>query len=163
TTMSEVSVVIPTRNRRALLLRTLSSVLWQREVDLDVVVIDDSSNDGTAEMIRKLGDLRVSVVSQERRMGVSAARNRGIQESKGEGVAFLDDDDLWAPDKLLKQRRGARAMSRGWASGGLVMVDSDLAIVTGGEPPSADLACEMMPLTNMVPAGASNVLVQRQM
>ena len=155
--------MIPTRNRRALLSRTLATVLWQREVDLEVIVVDDCSTDGTVAMVLGLGDRRLSVVRQDERCGVSEARNRGIEQSTGEWVAFLDDDDLWAPDKLLKQLRCAQALSRGWAYGGSVMVTSDLAMVAGGEPPSADAACRLMPLINMVPAGASNVLVRRDL
>ncbi len=101
--MTDVSVIIPTRNRRQLLELTLRSVLWQRDVDFEVIVVDDGCTDDTPQMLRDLRDPRIRTVRHERSQGVSAARNHGIAEARGEWVAFLDDDDLWAPDKLTQQ------------------------------------------------------------
>ena len=70
-----VTVVIPSRNRRDLLLRTLHSVLAQRDVVLTVLVVDDCGDDGTDEAVRALDDPRVQVVRHETRRGVSTARN----------------------------------------------------------------------------------------
>src|SRR5690349_1209363 len=99
----QVSVVIPTRNRRELLLRAVRSVLHQREVSLSVVVVDEASTDGSADAVRALGDPRVQVVRHASPRGVSQARNTGLQQVQSPWVAFLDDDDLWAPDKLSAQ------------------------------------------------------------
>jgi glycosyltransferase involved in cell wall biosynthesis len=96
-----VSVVLPTWNRRELVARALTSVLAQSRTPDEVIVVDDGSTDGTAEALRE--DFPgVVVLSQENR-GVSAARNRGIAEAKGEWVAFLDSDDEWLPRKLETQ------------------------------------------------------------
>ena len=95
--MAEVTVVIPTHNRRALLARTLHSVLAQRHVDLAVVVVDDGGSDGTAKALDDLNDTRVTVVRHDRPRGVSAARNSGIAKAVTPWLAFVDDDDLWAP------------------------------------------------------------------
>lgn len=159
--MPKVSVLIPTRNRRLLLRRTLGSVLAQRDVDLDVVVADDCSTDGTAAMIDALGDPRVRVVRQPQQSGVSAARNRAITAATGEWLAFLDDDDLWSPDKLAMQIGAADASGRAWAYCGWAMVTPDLTLTSVALPPSPDTAVEQMPLRNMVPTGASNVVVKR--
>ena len=78
TVVPEVSVVIPTRDRSRLLALTLRSVLWQREVDLEVIVVDDGSSDGTAAMVAGLGDARVRLVRHDTPHGVAAARNRGM-------------------------------------------------------------------------------------
>ena len=106
--MPEVSVVIPTRDRSRLLGLTLHSVLWQRGVVVVVVVVDDGSTDDTAQTVAGLADPRVRLVRHDTAQGVSAARNRGITEAHGRWVAFLDDDDLWAPDKLACQLQAAR-------------------------------------------------------
>jgi glycosyltransferase involved in cell wall biosynthesis len=89
------SVVIPTYNRVFLLPRTLDSVWRQRFTDLEVVVVDDGSNDGTHEYLRSLGD-KIRVV-QQANGGPGAARNAGIRAASGKYVALLDSDDLWFP------------------------------------------------------------------
>lgn len=96
-----VSVIIPTWNRREQLLEAVASVLAQRGVEPEIIVVDDGSTDGTAEALRSFGS-RVACLSQPR-AGVSAARNRGIDASRGEWLAFLDSDDLWLPEKLSAQ------------------------------------------------------------
>src|SRR3954447_10556192 len=87
-----VSVVIPTRNRRELLLRTLGSVLRQRRVAVSVVVVDDAGSDGSAGAVRRLEDPRIQVVRHPVRRGVAQARNTGIEHVQTAWVAFVDDD-----------------------------------------------------------------------
>ena len=96
-------MVVPTHNRSRLLTTTLRSVLWQHDVDLEVIVVDDGSTDDTAQVVAGLGDPRIRRVHHPTPQGVSAARNRGIAEATSDWVAFVDDDDLWAPDKLTRQ------------------------------------------------------------
>jgi glycosyltransferase involved in cell wall biosynthesis len=157
--MPEVSVVIPTRDRSRLLALTLHSVCWQRGVDLEVVVVDDGSTDDTAETVAGLADPRIRLVRQPVAQGVSAARNRGIAEAQGRWVAFLDDDDLWAPDKLARQLEAARGTGRAWVYTGAVNVDQHLQVLEGGPPPPPDRVVELLGSYNPVPAGASNVIV----
>jgi glycosyltransferase involved in cell wall biosynthesis len=160
-TLVDVTAVIPTHNRSALLARTLRCALGQRGVDLQVVVVDDGSTDDTAQVVSAADDGRVKMVRHPRATGVSAARNRGIAEASGEWIAFLDDDDLWAPDKLASQLDAARRTGRGWAYGGAVAVTSSLEVVSAGPPPTPERVAEGLPYRNMVPAGASNVVVRR--
>ena len=97
----QVSVVVPTFNRREVLPRALDSILAQTFSDWELIVVDDGSADGTAELVeRDYSDARLSV--QENR-GVSAARNAGIASARGEWIAFLDSDDAWLPEKLERQ------------------------------------------------------------
>ncbi len=97
----QISVIIPTFNRRDRLAKALASVLAQEDVCFEVIVVDDGSTDGTREMIQK--DFpSVSYLWQENQ-GPSAARNRGIERAQGEWIAFLDSDDEWTPDKLKTQ------------------------------------------------------------
>ena len=98
-----VSVVIPAYNRRATLGRCIESVLGQTEAPQAVLVVDDGSTDGTADWVRKTYP-GVTVIEQEH-AGVSAARNRGIENAATDWIAFLDSDDCWMPDKLEKQMR----------------------------------------------------------
>src|ERR687898_2402373 len=110
----EVSVVVPTRNRRSLLARTLASVLAQRDVDFEVIVIDEGSTDDTRAMVSRIADPRLRLIHHPVALGKSAARNRGIAEAAAPWLAFVDDDDLWSPTKLVRQLKAARATDRMW-------------------------------------------------
>jgi glycosyltransferase involved in cell wall biosynthesis len=158
--MPEVSVVIPTRNRSRLLALTLRTALGQRAVDLEVLVVDDGSADDTAEMVAGLADPRIRLLRHDHPQGVSAARNRGIAEAGGAWVAFLDDDDLWAPDKLARQLEAAHQTGRTWVYTGGVNVDERLRVLDGGPPPPPDQVVQQLGRYNPVPVGASNVLVR---
>ncbi|MCU7906010.1 MAG: glycosyltransferase family 2 protein [Candidatus Thiodiazotropha sp. (ex Epidulcina cf. delphinae)] len=96
-----VSVIIPTHNRRHTLSRALDSVLAQSLPPQEIIVVDDGSDDGTGKMI---GDrYRQCNYFAQPNQGVSSARNLGIQQARGEWIAFLDSDDCWLPDKLRRQ------------------------------------------------------------
>ena len=99
--MPKVSVIIPAYNCEKYIAATIDSVLAQTFPDLELVVIDDGSTDGTKDVVQQY-DARVRYFYQKNQ-GVSAARNRGIAESKGDYIAFLDNDDIWFPDKLELQ------------------------------------------------------------
>ncbi len=101
--MYPISVIIPTRNRLTLLKRAIKSVLAQTLNNIEIIVVDDCSTDGTENYIRneKIDCLRY--IRLEYKSGGAAARNSGIKEAKGKHIAFLDDDDEWLPDKLQKQ------------------------------------------------------------
>src|SRR5262245_43629644 len=129
-----VSVIVPTRNRSALLSRTLRSVLRQQQVEIEVIVIDEASTDDTAALLATVDDARVRVIRHDRPRGVSAARKRGAAAAQGEWVAFVDDDDLWAPDKLARQIHTAQTLDRDWAYAGSVNI-SDRGEVIYGRPP----------------------------
>jgi len=97
-----VSVVIPTYERADKVQRAINSVLAQTYAAVEVIVIDDGSSDGTGQVLaEKFGD-RIRYYAQANQ-GVSVARNRGVQEARGEWIAFLDSDDIWEKDKLELQ------------------------------------------------------------
>jgi len=154
----DVSVIIPTRNRCQLLELTLRSVFEQRNVAFEVIVVDDGSTDGTCQLLQRLGD-RVRVVRHERPGGVSAARNHGIAEARGRWVAFLDDDDLWAPDKLAYQVEALRVSGRQWAYAGAVDMTTSHRVLSGEVPAPPERVVNELLVRNMIPAGASNVIV----
>jgi len=99
-----VSVVIPVYNGYAFLDRTLTSARNQTHSNLDIVVVDDGSSDGSPQIISAHAqqDPRIRVVRQPN-AGVAAARNRGIREARSDLIAFLDHDDLWRRSKIRKQ------------------------------------------------------------
>jgi glycosyltransferase involved in cell wall biosynthesis len=96
-----VSVIIPTYNRAWILKEAVDSVLAQHFQDYELIVVDDGSTDDTGFLLADYG--RRLIVVRQPNLGVSAARNAGIKEARGQYLAFLDSDDLWLPDKLEVQ------------------------------------------------------------
>ena len=96
-----VSVIIPTYNRASTLARALDSVFAQTERPLEVIVIDDGSEDETKTLIER--DYPEVIYLSQTNSGVSHARNSGIRQAKGEWLALLDSDDSWLPQKLQLQ------------------------------------------------------------
>jgi len=100
-----VSVVIPTHNREKLLIRAVKSVLNQEYKNLEIIVVSDGSTDGTDDAMKRISltDKRIKYISYSPAKGGNHARNIGIKESKGEYIAFLDDDDTWHENKIKDQ------------------------------------------------------------
>lgn len=105
--MSLVSVIIPAHNAAPFIGDTVSSALKQSWPDIEVIVVNDGSTDGTAAVLASFGD-RIRVIDQ-RQSGVAVARNRGAAVARGSWLAFLDADDLWLPHKLEAQLGSAGA------------------------------------------------------
>jgi glycosyltransferase involved in cell wall biosynthesis len=97
--MPAVSVIIPLYNKGPYIARALNSVLAQTFQNFEVIVVDDGSTDEGAEIVGRFGDPRIRLIQQENG-GVSAARNRGIEATRAELIAFLDADDEWLPGHL---------------------------------------------------------------
>jgi glycosyltransferase involved in cell wall biosynthesis len=106
-----VSVVIPTRNRARLAERAVRSALDQNLDGIEVVVILDGPDADTREMLSRIRDARLNVLCLPENVGGSEARNIGVRYSRGKWIAFLDDDDEWLPEKLLKQWKAAESMA----------------------------------------------------
>ena len=97
--MPYFSVCIPLFNKANFISETLRSVIDQDFSDFEIVIVDDGSTDDSAKKVAQFDDNRIKLIQQENQ-GASAARNRAIQESTGEYIAFLDADDLWYPEHL---------------------------------------------------------------
>ena len=98
-----ISVVIPCYNRRDRILASVESVLGQSYGDLELIVVDDGSTDGTAALFENYPDKRLRFLRYEQNRGACHARNYGAERSTGEYLAFQDSDDVWHRDKLEKQ------------------------------------------------------------
>ena len=159
--MTDVSVVIPTRDRPELLALTLRTVLWQERVGAEVLVVDDGTRPDTQALVSGLGDSRVRWLRNPGPPGVSGARNGGIAVATSPWIAFLDDDDLWAPGKLAAQLAAATEEGAGWVYAGDVTVDGELRVRAGAAPPPPEQVVAELRRYNAVPAGASNVVVRR--
>lgn len=96
-----ISVVIPAFNSERCISRAIESVMSQTFSDYEIIVVDDGSTDGTADIVKKFGD-RVRYVYQQN-AGPASARNAGLKIASGQWIAFLDADDEWLPDKLQQQ------------------------------------------------------------
>jgi glycosyltransferase involved in cell wall biosynthesis len=155
-----VSVVIPTHNRRRLVLRTIHSVLVQESLDFEVLVVDDGSTDGTTDAIRLLNDPRVTVLRNDQPIRVAAARNMGADAATGAWIALLDDDDLWSPQKLRLQLAAAEGTGRSWVYAGVVEIDASGVLLGGEPPPSSEELINSLIDQNLMPAGCSNVVVR---
>jgi glycosyltransferase involved in cell wall biosynthesis len=137
--------------------------LSQRVVDLEVIVVDEASTDATPAILRAAAgaDPRVRVIRHESPQGVATARNRGAAEASCEWIAFLDDDDLWAPDKLTLQVTAALESGCNWAYTGAVSITETGRILHGEPPPPPDAMVSTIRHYNAVPGGGSNVVLRR--
>ena len=110
-----VSVVIPCYNGENFLRDAVKSVVDQTYRDLELIIIDDGSTDGSARLVQELeeeyGDhLHIKCLRNEGNRGIPYTRNRGVREARGRYIAFLDQDDLWLPEKIEKQVKVATAL-----------------------------------------------------
>jgi len=155
--MPEVSIVIPAHNAARYVGQAIESVLGQTFGDNEVILVDDGSTDDTASVIEGFG----SEIRQIRQAnsGVSVARNRGIAESTGRYVAFLDADDTWMPEKLARQLDALRRQpGHGLAYSALLVTDSELQPLEVRHGTLRGSALETLLLHGNVVGGGSNVL-----
>ncbi len=101
--MKKISVVIPTYNRSGLIERAVKSVTQQTYENLEIIVVDDGSEDDTEAVVNSIKDNRIRYIKLPANSGVSNARNKGVEYATGSLVAFQDSDDYWRPRKLEKQ------------------------------------------------------------
>ena len=110
-----VSAVIPTYNRTQVTIAAVESVLAQTYPHIEVIVVDDGSSDGSADVLEQFVRQRTTeshriLFVRQPNQGASVARNTGIENSRGEYIAFLDSDDLWAPEKLEWQLKALKQL-----------------------------------------------------
>ncbi|NNC39777.1 MAG: glycosyltransferase [Acidimicrobiia bacterium] len=155
-----VSVIIPTFNRRVYLAEAVESAIEQTHSNLEVIVADDGSTDGTGAYVRGLGSDRILYLALPHRGRPAPARNAGLRAASGEFVAFLDSDDRWQPDKVATQLRAFGAdESLGLVATDLVPFPAQRATpLLGLEQP---LEVELRALLRENPIANSSVMLRR--
>lgn len=105
--MALVSIITPVYKCEEYIVRTMNSVLTQTYADWEMLLVDDCSPDGSAEIIRSYAerDSRFKYIKLEDNSGAAIARNVGLENAKGRYIAYLDADDIWLPEKLERQIR----------------------------------------------------------
>ena len=104
--MSElVSIIMPSWNTARFIAESIQSVIAQTYRNWELLIVDDCSTDNTDEIVSSFKDERIKYFKNEKNSGAALTRNRAMREAQGEWIAFLDSDDLWAPEKLEKQIR----------------------------------------------------------
>ena len=162
TKLPEVSIIVPTRDRHDLLPRTLVAALAQRDVETEVIVVDDGSRVPVAGRLTKAGVSRIRVIRHESSLGVAKARNAGIVAARGEWLAFLDDDDLWEPTKLRCQLEAAADAGLDYVfTAGLAFDSQGHMPYTEDVPESGADVHRTLLAWNLVPGGCSNVIARR--
>jgi glycosyltransferase involved in cell wall biosynthesis len=134
-----VSVIIPTFNRAHCISRAIQSVLAQTFQDIEVIVVDNGSTDGTSEVLAQFGE-QIRQVKRKTGEGVAAARNDGIRAASCEWIAFLDSDDTWYPEKLqlqmlyLEKHGGRACFTRSVADDGELFADVEELVTSAVDP-----------------------------
>src|SRR3712207_3309219 len=101
--MPKVSVVVPSYNHERFVSQSIRSALEQTVSDLEVIVVDDGSRDGSVKVIETIEDPRLRLVTFPENIGAAEATNRGISDATGEFIAILNSDDAWVPNKIEQQ------------------------------------------------------------
>jgi GT2 family glycosyltransferase len=155
-----VTVVIPTRDRWDWLADALGAALGQRGVEVEVVVIDDASRTEGREVPGR-SDPRVRWLRLDENVGVAEARNRGAAEGDAPWIAFLDDDDLWAPEHLVELVRACDAHDAdfGWSASWIA--DERRGVRAFRPAPPAERLSDQLILENAI-GTPSGVIVRRR-
>lgn len=160
----DVSVVIPTRGRwRLLSTAALPAALEQRDVNHEVIVVDDGSDDETPERLAEIADPRLRVIRNSPSRGVAAARNVGIRAARGLWVSFLDDDDLWSPRKLRAQLDAAIATDAAFAYAAGGGLDAERRFLFAVSQPDPATVTTQLLQWNVIWCGCSNVIARTEL
>ena len=101
--MDKVSVIIPIHNSSKYILQCINSVINQTYNNLEIIIVDDKSEDNSLDIIKSIHDKRINIIKLKNNLGVAKARNKGIDAATGKYICFLDSDDYWYPEKIEKQ------------------------------------------------------------
>lgn len=149
---------MPSYNSGSYIAESLESILDQSYQDFEIIVVDDGSTDNTIEIVQSYEE-RVKLFRQENH-GSAAARNRGAREAKGKWLAFLDSDDVWAPDKLEHQLDNCGNMSWSHTDWFFIGAGQDGTVKgTDRAPKFSGSVLARLVVSNFV--GTSTVLVRR--
>lgn len=142
-----ISIIIPTFNREKTIIKAINSVLAQTYTNIEVIVVDDCSTDDTESLVGKIEDPRVRFVKLPVNSGACVARNRGVENSIGDIVAFQDSDDFWHEDKLKRQLTYMYKNDLDFCSSAFYRISQESKRVIAGEKISGDpyeLWCDLL-------------------
>lgn len=150
-----VSVVMPVYNGERYIGKAIESALGQ-EVPVEVLVIDDCSADGTELAVMKYMDSgKIRYIRNEQNMGAARSRNRGVKEARGKYIAFLDADDWWQEDKLLRQMALIREKNAILCATGRELMRADGGSLGRVIGIPQEITYEMLLRTNCIPCSAA--------
>lgn len=160
-TKGMVSVIIPVYNAEKYLEKTLNSALSQTYQNIEIVLVDDRSNDNSASIIQKYQkrDPRIIYYCQQTNMGAGHARNKALELAKGQFVAFLDADDVWKEDKLNRQLALLKKKNGCFSFTAIEMIDGEGKIIKGKRKVREQVNYRFLLSNTMIPT--SSVLVDR--
>ena len=157
-----VSVIIPTFNRAHVVYRAIDSVLQQTFSNYEIIVVDDNSADDTQEVLESRYGNKIKYIQKNINEGLSAARNTGIEASAGAYIAFLDDDDIWMPDKLVLQVEAMKKNSDiGLSYCGCIMAREDGSVVKEVRPAKRGNIFEELLYQNYIFGSGSVILIKK--
>jgi glycosyltransferase involved in cell wall biosynthesis len=155
------SIIVIVYNGEQYIERAVQSALGQTVADIEVIVVDDGSSDGSADRVGRIKDSRLRLVRQSNQ-GPSAARNTGIREAKSDWIAFLDCDDWWTPDKLEHQlATAARGTNVALVYSGATTLLEDGSVLSEAIPRLRGAVLKELLLGNHITGSSSSVLIRR--
>lgn len=157
-----VSVVIPVYNAEKYLDKTLRSVLRQTYKNIEVILVDDNSEDGSSEIIKHYQTACQNIIYclQQKNMGAGYARNKALEMAKGQYIAFLDSDDEWMPDKLERQIDLMREKESPFCYAAIEMIDKDDNIIKPRRNVRENLGYKFLLSNTMI--ATSSVVIDRK-
>lgn len=156
-----VSVIMPIYNTEKYLEETLNSIFSQTYKNIEIVLVDDCSNDNSAKIIADLMKRHPEMVYylQEKNMGAGAARNKSLELAKGQYVAFLDSDDIWKPDKIERQLKLMKQKKTPFSYTAIEMIDENSNLIKGKR--RVKETCEYKYLLHNTIIATSSVIIDR--
>lgn len=156
-----VSVIIPVYNVQKYINRTLESVFAQTYENIEIIMVDDQSNDKSAEIIKEYQKDHPEIVYylQPKNMGAGYARNKALEIAKGQYVAFLDSDDMWKFDKIEKQIRLLNEKKGAFCFTAIEMIDENDKMIKGKRKVKEEIDYKFLLSNTMIPT--SGVVVDR--
>jgi glycosyltransferase involved in cell wall biosynthesis len=155
-----VSVVVPTRDRWGFVEGSVARAVTQAYPDVEVLVVDDGSRDEVPAKLRDRFGERVRWLRQPTSRGVASARNRGVAESTGEWIAFLDDDDAWAPHHVASVIESCTREQADFGYSGCWVIDHASRVLALRDAPDPRTIRQQLLIRNAI-GSPSGVLVHR--
>jgi glycosyltransferase involved in cell wall biosynthesis len=158
----ECSVIIATNGGLPFLHQAVHSALSQTFTDIEVIVVENGSRDGTVEYLRSIRDPRLVALFHDNALGATGACNTGLRAAQGKWRGFLHHDDVWAPNKIMAQLDAASRTGHDWVYSGCVYIDPVGRVVGGLPPPSPEKVIERSLRRYAVPGGMSSMIWRKE-